>query len=136
MKIEYTDANPRSYSRERGALLTHPSAWSDVFGKNDALQRTSIAATTNFNISNASQSLRSLHKYLDEVTLEPEAVVYALTEVVRRVAQAEKERDEALATRRDKEGRLLDITSQLKDKSDEVLHLKQVLTSTEEGKLI
>ena len=128
----HNDSNPRSYSGERRAQLMQPSVWLDAFGEKSPTATGTTSTTTHRSRYHTSQSPPSL----DGEDFEPEAVAFALSEVVRRVAQAEKERDDALAAKRASEDQLLDNASQLKDKSDEIQQLKQVLSSMEEGKMV
>ncbi|VDM17198.1 unnamed protein product [Hydatigera taeniaeformis] len=57
--------------------------------------------------------------------LDPNAVDCSLREVMRQMVQLEKERDEAIVAKRVNEEKLLDVTSQLNEKSVEVQQLKQ-----------
>lgn len=135
--IEHEEYDSRSHSAERrGGHL--PQGWSETeFGEG---QRTTAPPTTVTSSSVESQGGRSSRRGArggrsPSLTsdLDPEAVGYTLREMLRQLAQLEKERDDALMSKRVCEEQLLVATSQLSEHSDEVQQLRHIINSLEEG---
>ncbi|KAL5965893.1 Rootletin [Taenia solium] len=147
----HLDQRPRSISpskTERRARLS-TATWSEAQAEGGALQKTTVAATaattTNTTgttaISSSSDSLGRSLNWRTSLTsphprqgadLEPDGVSCVLREMLRQMAQLEKERDDAVMAKRINEEKLNDVTSQLNEKSDEAQQLRQIIHSIEE----
>lgn len=139
---EHEDSYSRPHSAERREYL--PQGWSEGFGESSGgggIQRTATTAPTA--TSTSADSLGRSRKGIGHrrrspsITsdLDPEAVGFALREMLRQLAQLEKERDNALMSKRAFEEQLLDANAQLNERSDEVQQLRQIIHALEEGKL-
>ncbi|VDD74696.1 unnamed protein product [Mesocestoides corti] len=135
---ERRDSDSRSYSADRRVRVP-ATAWSDVFAESGILQKTNTAGTTAASSSTDSlghtrhhcQPLSLFHR-LPGSDIDPESVSIALRELLRQMAQLEKERDDAEMARRAGEEKLFDVNTQLHEKSNEVHELRQILLSMED----
>ncbi|KAL5103761.1 Rootletin [Taenia crassiceps] len=147
----HLDQRPELISPSKSDRRAHQSTatWLEAQTEGGAFQKATVATTTATTTNTTrtpavSPSLDSLGRPLNRRTsstaphlrpgadLDPDAVSSILHEVLRQMAQLEKERDDAVMTKRINEEKLNDVTSQLNEKSDEAEQLRQTLRFIEE----
>ncbi len=139
----------RSLSGERQASRLPPTTWSDIFvagGEQGgqglaaaAFPPCSPAATGTTLISSSGESCRyqrgTDQHHLPGADLDPEAVSCALRDLLRQMAQVEKERDDAIMATRVCQQKALDADSVANERTDEIHQLREIMRALEEGEV-